>query len=833
VPDTPADDLQRLLFTADDEPSVAPEPTSGPAPVLRPGLEIDHYRLEGLLGKGAMGVVYAARDQQSGRRVALKLAGPEAAGGSRHAERARREGVAAAALKHPGIVRVHAAGTFQKRPYLVFELVEGARHLVEAAEGRPLAERVKLVREAASALGHAHANGVVHRDVKSENVLVDAAGRVRVADFGLAAMASADGRLTRSGALVGTPVCMAPEQVDGSGTVGPPTDVWALGVILYELLTGERPFEADALVQLVARVLQSDPERPSALDGSIPRALDRVVARALAKDPAERYPDGAALARALDEALAAPGSGLSSARSVFGLAVAAVLLAVGALAAWGSRAEPGAAATPSPQASVAADPLEVARQALAAAAQGRPDEAAVAATEEALWALARAGEPADPERFVALDDGPARLRVRTLALLLAGAPERAQEELSEAKGRLAVQLGQLVGAALEADRVAIRETRRGWGSELPSEDPEDPELPRVELALRQVRDAVAAAEQLPEGPELEGVRRWALPVCQDGVARLVVIARDLNADVRRLGARWLQRSLALAPRSEAAPRLRVAYAWCRYTLSDSWAREREDVQRELAQLGAVTPASFAFLKACVLADPGETPAQLAAHEEALAIARGDVVLGRRYARATSALRVSYAHGLAQQAWRLLAGGGSDSQGALEAAYRAAWAATVPGEGGVPQLGELAAQLSAHAPPAGAAPVGSLKGTRLLVMVLLMMREPEATRAALERLRVTERRLRALVEAELLWLEAGREAARDALEATCLDAGVASSPAWLALAHARSLDDDEEGAAAAVEAARSSEGVLLEVPWRTREHLDDLRAGHGWWPGRPE
>jgi len=301
VAETPDDadaDLQRLLFTPPDGPA---PPSSAALPV---GYTIDAYRVEGVLGRGGMGVVYAARDERTGRRIALKLAGPEAADDPRVAERARREGVAAAALRHPGIVRVHAAGTHEGRPYLAFELVEGARHLDEAAAGAPLADRVALVRDAARALGSAHTAGVVHRDVKSANLLVDGAGRVRVADFGLAVL-GAEARLTRTGALVGTPAGMAPEQLRGR-PVGPPTDVWALGVVLYELLAGRPPFEAPSLPELVGKVLAVEPPAPSTVDPAVPPALDAVVACALAKAPAARYADGEALARALEAALAAP-----------------------------------------------------------------------------------------------------------------------------------------------------------------------------------------------------------------------------------------------------------------------------------------------------------------------------------------------------------------------------------------------------------------------------------------------------------------------------------------------------------------------------------------------
>jgi len=835
VPDPPADDLQRLLFTASDEPSVSPEPTPGAVAALPSGFVIDQYVVEGVLGRGGMGVVYTAHDPRSGRRVALKLAGPEAAGDSRNAERARREGVAAAALNHPGVVRVHAAGAFQDRPYLVFELVEGAQHLLEAAAGRPLVERVQLLREAACALGHAHGKGVVHRDVKSENLLVDTAGRVRVADFGLAAMATAGARLTRSGALVGTPVSMAPEQVDGSGAVGPPTDVWALGVVLYELLTGRRPFEAESLVHLAAQVLQSDPERPSALDTTIPPALDRVVAKALAKDPADRYPDGDAVARALDEALAAPFRGGGPTRAQVGLALVAFAVGAGGLAAWGSTGGSGAAEAPTPHASIAVDPLDAARQALVDLEQDHPGESAIAAAEEALWTLFQAGDPVDPGRLAGLDDGPARLRVRTLALLLAGAPDRARQELAGARGTLAVQLGQLVDVALGAQSITFSEDRRGWVNDTSLEGLADSDLLPTQRAVTRLLEALEASERLPAGPGLEGIRRWALPACQDGLAKLAVIARDQQADVGRRVGNWFPRALALAPESEAVPRLWVAHAWAQRVAGDRWEAERPDLQRELAKLGDVEPEVFAFLAATMLGEPGDTEQQLAKLGEALRIGREDAAIKRRYRRLISRLRVDFASASLDRAWTRVAGGLAGRDQALQAAYQAAWVAAIQGEHSTaPTLGELSAQLVGHTLPAGARLSGAADGSRVLVLVLLMLRQPEAARVTLGRLAATDRRVQALVGAEVLWLERGLEPARARLEAICVDPRDTSSAAWLALAHARSLDGDEQGVAAALKQAEGSEALPFDdVPWHTADHFEALRAGHGWWPGRPD
>jgi hypothetical protein len=270
-----------------------------PPPLRR----IDSYTLIRELGRGGMGVVYLAEDA-SGRRVALKVAIGGASTPDRLA-RLKREGELTAALTHPGIVRIHAAGTTDGgNRYLVFELVEGAQPISDVLPTLDLRERVALLRDAARALGYAHRRGVLHRDVKGDNLLVDATGRVRVADFGLATAQDVE-RLTQTGGLLGTPSHMSPEQmIAGRSPVGPPTDVWGLGVILYEALTGRLPFEATTLLDLMAAISSSRRTRPRTVDPAIPEGLERICLRALAADPSERYAHGDALADALDAFLA-------------------------------------------------------------------------------------------------------------------------------------------------------------------------------------------------------------------------------------------------------------------------------------------------------------------------------------------------------------------------------------------------------------------------------------------------------------------------------------------------------------------------------------------------
>jgi TPR repeat protein len=256
--------------------------------------------LQAELGRGTFAVVYRAVDRRDGRHVALKVLqrhSPE------HLERFRREGAITAKLSHPGIVAVLEAGVDQERPFVAFEEVKGAKDLSHVLPHASLRRALEILRDAALALGHAHAQGVVHRDVKPENILVDLAGQVRVADFGIAASLGSE-PLTTTGTSMGTPHYMAPELVSGERSlVGPTTDVWALGVILYQVLTKRLPFEGQTAVELARRIVDARPPRPRELDPGVDRSAEIVCLRALSADPAERYADATELARALEDLL--------------------------------------------------------------------------------------------------------------------------------------------------------------------------------------------------------------------------------------------------------------------------------------------------------------------------------------------------------------------------------------------------------------------------------------------------------------------------------------------------------------------------------------------------
>jgi serine/threonine-protein kinase len=339
---------------------------------LPAGSRLGPYTVVDLLGQGAMGAVYRA-SAPGGRQVAVKVIAARLSEEAR--QRLRREGQLTAALRHPGVVRVHEAGEADGLPFLAYELIEGARTLDQAWEGANRRQRVAWLRDAARALGHAHAQGVVHRDVKPGNVLVDSSGRLRVTDFGLALGADVH-RLTQTGALVGTPVYMAPECVTGEASREQPTaDVWSLGVILYQALTDRLPFPGETMVELAAQIVGGDLESPRAHVPDLPRELERVVLRALAQEPEDRYADGEALAAALDGWLEPAQASRSPAVLAAGALVTAVALGVAAAAATSaSRLVAPSPASVSPAAPVTSVSPESARGDLAVAASDLSQE---------------------------------------------------------------------------------------------------------------------------------------------------------------------------------------------------------------------------------------------------------------------------------------------------------------------------------------------------------------------------------------------------------------------------------------------------------------------------
>jgi serine/threonine-protein kinase len=252
---------------------------------------IPGYLVEGVLGSGGMGVVFKAKHLQLNRTVALKMAhiGTWASRGDR--ERFQREAEAVASLTHPNIVQVFDVDEADGRPYFTMEFLDGG-NLAQQIAGtpQPAARASQLVATLASAVHSAHAAGVIHRDLKPANVLLTQEGTPKVSDFGIARRLGGGASLTRTGALIGTPSYMAPEQARGIGGKDVAVDVYALGAILYELLTGRPPFLADTAAQTIYQVLSQDPVAPSKLAGKVPRDLETICLKCLHKEPRLRYP---------------------------------------------------------------------------------------------------------------------------------------------------------------------------------------------------------------------------------------------------------------------------------------------------------------------------------------------------------------------------------------------------------------------------------------------------------------------------------------------------------------------------------------------------------------
>ena len=265
------------------------------------------YEIRGELGRGAMGVVYEAYDPLIERVVALKTIRPEALAGAQAAEilaRFKREAQAAGKLAHPNIVSIYEFGEDQGVWYIAMELVKG-RELKEYFEEQQRFKTVDVVRilsQILSGLGYSHKLGVVHRDIKPSNVFILPDGSVKVADFGIAHVDQS--QLTQVGSVLGTPAYMSPEQILGLPVDGR-SDLFSVGVMLYQFLTGERPFTGNATVTM-RKVLEEDPLPPSRFNTQIPGAMDGVVRRALAKKADERFQSAAEFAQALVDAAAAP-----------------------------------------------------------------------------------------------------------------------------------------------------------------------------------------------------------------------------------------------------------------------------------------------------------------------------------------------------------------------------------------------------------------------------------------------------------------------------------------------------------------------------------------------
>ncbi len=279
------------------------------------GRTIGRFEILSELGRGGMAVVYKARQTSPNRIVALKVLPPELSLDRTYIARFRQEADSAAALEHPNIVPIYVVDEAEGLHYIAMKFIDG-RTLKEIIRDRgtlPLDEAIRLIEQIASALDYAHSRGVIHRDIKPSNMMLDRSGWVYLTDFGLARGAGGGGGLTIAGTVMGTPEYMSPEQAQGLPNVGPPTDIYALGVVVYEMLTGHMPFKADTpLAMLVAR-LQQAPIPPRDFRHDLPLPVEDVIMRALARKPEARYPSAGELVMALKQAAGADASSMSGA----------------------------------------------------------------------------------------------------------------------------------------------------------------------------------------------------------------------------------------------------------------------------------------------------------------------------------------------------------------------------------------------------------------------------------------------------------------------------------------------------------------------------------------
>ena len=268
------------------------------------GTDFLGYRIEELIGRGGMGVVYRAHDLRLKRPVALKLVAPSLARDARFRDRFARESELVMSLEHPNVVPIYDAGDVDVHVYLAMRLVDGGDlgSLLRAEGALEPSRAIAICTQVAAALDAAHERGLVHRDVKPSNVLLDGTEHVYLADFGLTRRL--DDKLSESALdrSIGTPAYLAPEQLEGCPVDGS-VDVYALGCVLYECLTGEPPFPRSSRLAAAWAHLEEEPPKPSRQQAGLPEAIDPVVAKALAKEPEQRYPTCEALISAAQEAL--------------------------------------------------------------------------------------------------------------------------------------------------------------------------------------------------------------------------------------------------------------------------------------------------------------------------------------------------------------------------------------------------------------------------------------------------------------------------------------------------------------------------------------------------
>ena len=285
-----------------------PQASSAGGPPVGPGESIPGYEIVSELGRGAMGVVYKARQVRLNRTVALKLTHAWATATAEEKARFQAEAVAVAKVQHPNVIQIFDVGEHNGLAYLAVEYVDGGTLADRIGKGKPLpiGAAVHLLTQIARGVGAAHSRGVIHRDLKPANILLTADGVPKVADFGLAKQLGAESH-TVTGSILGTPAYMAPEQAMGQiRRIAPQTDVFSLGAILYEAVTGEVPFKGNTVMETLDKVRTAEPLEMKFRRKDVPPQLEGIVRRCLSKQPADRYPTADALADDLVRVTAGP-----------------------------------------------------------------------------------------------------------------------------------------------------------------------------------------------------------------------------------------------------------------------------------------------------------------------------------------------------------------------------------------------------------------------------------------------------------------------------------------------------------------------------------------------
>jgi serine/threonine protein kinase len=290
-----------------------PNPSSSPKPA-----KISRYEIIRELGRGGMATVYLARDPNFEREVAIKILPRETMHDSTLYQRFQREARTIASLEHPAIVPVHDFGEQDGQPFLVMRYLSGGSLSARIKAGPlPIAEAAKILQRIGDALDAAHAKGIVHRDLKPANILFDQYGNAYLSDFGIAQLSEATSPLTGS-AIIGTPSYMSPEQIRGEGKVDGRADIYALGIVLFEMLTGKAPFKADTPAQMLMMHLANPTPRLPEEQTSLPNTLNGVLIRAMAKDPDLRFQKASELGSVVSAIASGQAPDLSETAPTFG-----------------------------------------------------------------------------------------------------------------------------------------------------------------------------------------------------------------------------------------------------------------------------------------------------------------------------------------------------------------------------------------------------------------------------------------------------------------------------------------------------------------------------------